>query len=241
MRKGQGMGSFGYSEIYISCDTLQANDKEYLAVNLLSDVNGATCGLGFVREDTIEQKLYFIPQEDINHEEFLIVDYSLEKGDTFVTHAGFQLIVDDVREINFFGKMTKFIKFGSTASDGFVVGFGSLMAGPVFNCAGFTNIDGYEILDVNCSLATGVQDEALERSIQLFPNPVRDQLTILLDGQNIEGPVQLRVRTMVGEVVFKKELSRGNNTFDVKRLPKGMLLLQLSNNKEWVIKKIIRN
>lgn len=228
IRKGQGMGSFGYSEMAISCDTLRANEKEYLAVQLLSDVNGATCALGYVREDTIEQKLYFIPEEDENQQEILIVDYSLEKGDTFVNYRGIEYIVDTVREIDFFGQPTKFIDFGLMASDGFIVGFGSYMSGPVLNCEGFTNIDDYEVSETACSQLTGSEESIFKRAIRISPNPAYDQLSIEL-GASGESAFMLRIFSAQGYQLMQTRLNRGGNSIELNHLPKGLLFLEFSN------------
>jgi hypothetical protein len=238
IRKGQGMGSFGYSEITITCDSLRANEKKYLRVELLSDVNGASCALGYVREDTIEQRLYFIPEDDENQEEVLIVDYALEKGDTFVNDRGIEFIVDTVRQIDFFGQSTKFIDFGPMASDGFIVGFGSYMAGPVLNCEGFTNIEGYELLDLDCQPVTSLREEPLEQLIAISPNPANLQLRVDLTGQ-VNEPVSLRIISIHGLLLLETRVVPGSNPINLHPLPKGMLLLKFTQGNERLIKKII--
>ncbi len=238
MRKGQGMGSFGYSEIAISCDTFRANGQAYLAVQLLSGVNGASCSLGYVREDVEEQKLYFIPQEHENPEEILIVDYSLEKGDTFVNYRGFEYVVDTVRRIDFFGKTTKFIDFGPLASDGFIVGFGSYMSGPVMNCEGFTNIDDYELLEPNCSQTTSLEDFLFAQTIKISPNPASEQLNVYLEAPE-KDVVTLRILSVVGQVLLAKDLHSGNNLINLHQFPKGLLFLEFKQGEKRFMKKLI--
>lgn len=238
IRQGQGMGSFGYSEVTITCDSLRINEKKYLRVELLSDVNGASCALGYVREDTLEQRLYFIPEGDENQEEVLIVDYALEKGDTFTNYRGIEYIVDTVREIDFFGRAATFIDFGPMASDGFIVGFGSYMSGPTLNCDGLTNIDDYELLETNCSQTTGLEDLLFSQSIKISPNPASGQLNVFLEVVEDE-PTILRFLSVAGQVLLSTDLHPGNNLIDLHHLPNGFLFLEFKQGKRRFVKKLI--
>lgn len=77
-------------------------------------------------------------------------------------------------------------------------------------------------------------DEQISFSIQLFPNPVKQNLSIIIDGTNhIEGN-NLVIYNVLGEVVFTKTITpvanRYYDTFDVNNLANGVYSLQIGKH-----------
>ncbi len=238
IRKGQGMGSFTHSEIYISCETLEANSKTYATVKLLSEVNGANCELGYIREDTLLRKIYFIPLEDTTFTESLIIDYSLEKGDTFYNPSGIPMLVDTVRQIEFFGRTAKFIDFGLQHSDGFIEGFGSLMSGPSRKCEGFTSVIDYEILEVNCNQTTSIKILDLSNLMLISPNPAKDQLFMEMKEYALNDPIYIQVRSPLGKLIYSRVLNSERVNLNITKWPKGILFIQVKKGNEVGVAKV---
>lgn len=67
-------------------------------------------------------------------------------------------------------------------------------------------------------------------SVQVYPNPTSDVVSITTSKVNINSVLQ--VLDLTGKVILKESMSSNNITIDVSRLPKGAYLLQVDNAKE---------
>jgi uncharacterized protein (TIGR02145 family) len=91
-------------------------------------------------------------------------------------------------------------------------------------------------LSVRCicdTLTTQVIENTYEKGINLFPNPIAQQLTI--ECYN-EAGLQLTLFNGLGACVLTKTLDLGINTIDVNTLPKGLYVTQVAG-KDWIVRK----
>ncbi|MEO1410553.1 MAG: hypothetical protein AAFW73_11780 [Bacteroidota bacterium] len=238
---GQGMGSYGIVRQLVSCDTLQHNGQVYhwLAVS------GSDCGpSGYVREDSLHEKVYFIPADDPNLEELLIADYSLEVGDSFYFHngAGWQT-VEEVRVAEFEGAPRRFIGFPPTTIDGFWEDYGSVRSGLVPLCEGFTRVDDYYEEELDCTLVNSQVEPDLE-TVALFPNPLEDQLWVRLPPElgTGEGDWELAVYGIGGTCWWRGALAgQALQSLSTTDWPAGLLVAQLSRGGERRIFYLLKN
>lgn len=77
--------------------------------------------------------------------------------------------------------------------------------------------------------------------IRLFPNPVRNRLTVVLDSE-LTGAVQLRLLDATGREAWNTEMQGGQWSLEVPmaNLPTGLYLLQLQNGEAMAAYKIVR-
>jgi len=86
------------------------------------------------------------------------------------------------------------------------------------------NFETQTIFSENCATFLNVSTNTIDYSINLFPNPAKDQLTI-----ELKVPSQLTVMNLLGELVLRTNLNAGNNTVDVSSYPSGVYLIQVTN------------
>jgi Leucine-rich repeat (LRR) protein len=76
----------------------------------------------------------------------------------------------------------------------------------------------------NCVTFLSVSTNTIDYSIKLFPNPTKEVLNI-----EIKEVSQIKVLTILGELVMVTQLNSGNNTVDVSSYPSGVYLIQVTN------------
>ena len=84
------------------------------------------------------------------------------------------------------------------------------------------------------SLTTSVQSVQTGMTVNIFPNPVRDRITI----SGIEGVSNLVITNTLGQVMLTQKNELPPTTFDVSSLPSGMYLLHLRTNNTHLTKAI---
>ena len=89
----------------IACDST-INGTEYHTI-IREDNNSI---IGFVREDVTERKVYY--KKNAIAPEDLIIDYSLESGDSFFIN-GYYIVADNITMEMLFGEMRRVIHFGN--------------------------------------------------------------------------------------------------------------------------------
>lgn len=231
-------------DVLITCDTLHLNGLIYQSVEITG--GGGRCGPGgYVREDTLEQRVYFINRDDEeNWEEILIADYSLVQGDTFEWENGWgKQVVKDVRFITFHGGMqAKFIDFGVSVNNGFVEGHGRLDTGILNRCrpVSYPRLTGYEWIDQSCNMVTSTSSVYLENDVKIGPNPVKDYLKIeYVDKVNLM-PVKFELISILGQLVKTGELNV-DNIISLADVPIGTYYLLLTIKGKRLVKKIIHH
>lgn len=233
------------SEILITCDTAHLNGYIYQEVQVIDD-SSLECGPGgYVREDTIGQRVYFISRsEEAELNEILIADFSLEIGDTFEFDNGWRKqVVQDVRYINYHGlSQVKYIDFGLQGIEGLVEGHGRLTTGIIDRCrtVGLPRLNGLEITDLNCNTITSNNTIQAEETIRVLPNPARDYVKIEFEDGVTTSIVKYELISAIGSVLKKGRLNT-DNEIDLNDLPIGILYLLLQVEGKQLVKKIIHH
>ncbi|MCB0650825.1 MAG: T9SS type A sorting domain-containing protein [Saprospiraceae bacterium] len=236
---GAGMNNYNYGYLLVTCDTVEINEKQYVLLRGTSSTGLNECGaVSYVREDTSERKIYFLPEADENLEELLLIDYTLEQGDTFFLHNGWgQQVVDTVRYIEFWGQTAKFIDFGCAPCEGFIEGFGMYSSGPSINCEGYSYISGYEIVD--CDEVNEVAEVVPSDAVLVYPNPAGDNLNIAIKTPSITYPVLLEIRSLTGELLVEKPVFSSHISLEMDGLPMGILWMKIIGRDILLSRKII--
>lgn len=231
-----------FSEILVTCDTAHLNGKVYQSV-LVTDDPSIECGPGgYVREDTIEQRIYFINRfDEDNVDEILIADFSLEIGDTFEFENGWKQAVEDVRYIDYHGSsQAKFIDFGLSSLEGFVEGHGRITTGIIDGCrtTQFPRLNGWEPSEEDCNTLTSTRDLERLNQVRVLPNPARDFLKVEVADDFVISPIQYDLISVMGSLIQKGEL-HNNNTIYLRDIPKGAYYLVLKRKEGQIVKKIM--
>lgn len=82
---------------------------------------------------------------------------------------------------------------------------------------------------------TGINNNATEHQITLFPNPVNNELKINFYSQN---DFEIEIFNTIGKIEIK---NRNQNTIDVSRLPSGFYFLNLKQGVSSYKQKFIKN
>jgi hypothetical protein len=100
---------------------------------------------------------------------------------------------------------------------------------------GTFTIDGISAVDFK----TGFETAAWKRSLQIFPNPVQDNLNIRIQDEK-NRDFQIRILNMHGVIVFENMIENITDTMiDLSTNPDGCYLLMISDGSEIVTKKIM--
>ncbi len=85
------------------------------------------------------------------------------------------------------------------------------------------------VIYVLANPTSSIDENATERII-VYPNPVKDLLTL----NNINENYQVKVLNSLGQPVINKNITQSQHSIDLSQLDKGIYFLQLSNNSEEV-------
>jgi len=184
-----GMGVTIHNYYVTTCDT-SINSKNYFRLDEVFPLNSQynPVLIGFVREDTTAQKVYFLDTNDLSEE--LIIDYTLSVGDSFnfVNYSSYLDVVHvDTLYLN--GKFRKTIHFEGYGQGipypRFVEGMGNGFWGVNRNYnasfgAGY-NHGGTEQSGFTCAYTTPLQKVHKEaQTLRTFPNPFTNSIHIEL-------------------------------------------------------------
>lgn len=93
-----------------------------------------------------------------------------------------------------------------------------------------TNQKGYGIPDFQLALTNALNLEAIEsnQSFRVYPNPAENQITFQLEN-NQKGIIYLY--DVLGQNIFKKEISENNNSIDIQNLSNGVYYYNFESDK----------
>ncbi|GAA3510922.1 hypothetical protein GCM10022393_25740 [Aquimarina addita] len=80
-------------------------------------------------------------------------------------------------------------------------------------------------------------NELLESTINIYPNPVNDLVNIEYDGLE---PAVLKIVTISGQTIYSEVLKSNTNTIDLKAWSNGVYLVHIISEQDIVIKKLIK-
>ena len=87
---------------------------------------------------------------------------------------------------------------------------------------------------------TGINEVKLNNSIlKIYPNPANDFINIQIDNINLSEPLTLEVYDVTGKKVFISSLTQMQNKLNISDWAKGMYMIEISQNKNSIHKKII--
>ena len=117
-----------------------------------------------------------------------------------------------------------------------------LTGGPTYTKATPAQIDSMgmnlDSLEVCCSLKTGIKEEkAPKATINLYPNPATDHLTLSLNTPQSGTAV---ITNLLGETLNGFRVSPGNNTIRLAELPPGVYFLTVKTAAGVETRKIIK-
>lgn len=95
--------------------------------------------------------------------------------------------------------------------------------------------------NVNVTVTTGINESAIENSLNIFPNPAKDAVTVSAKLTNADD-VTITVYDVTGRVIYSNELSdvsNINNKIDVSTFAKGSYILEISTTEENIVRKIV--
>jgi uncharacterized delta-60 repeat protein len=84
----------------------------------------------------------------------------------------------------------------------------------------------------------GTKDFDIQNSFRLYPNPVKDFITI--ETNSLDNS-KLNIFDVTGQIIFSKELKATSTKLNISNLPIGVYIFQISNDTGTVTKKIIKD
>ncbi len=240
---GTGMGNYLELSWVVSCDTVEYNGLKYSVIEptWISTPNYCSDTL-YVREDTMERKVYYLPEPYEGQEEILYIDYNLEQGDTVQIYPHWQnTVVDTVRYIDFLDETVRFIDFGCSPGpcDGFVEGFGLYRSGSLPGCSGWTMPYSLDII-FDCNEVNDVDEVSQSDAFVVYPNPASEHLNISINDPATPFPVHLELRAADGSFLRQFIITNIHSVIDLEGLPQGILILKLGFNTKVFVERIIK-
>jgi len=222
-----------------------------------------------MREDTLEQKVFFLNFNYTDTIEKLLYDYSIEIGDTvdvvvpfsdlmegYLTAGGTVsleldsiIVIDDISNTDSV-LVFKRLDYYSGYNVYWIKGVGS-RAGIGRNAACWPPQDQTQLICAfkdeeqtfhyvpysephNCFLYVDVSSNELDNTINVFPNPANNYITI--NGNNI---TKIEVINILGLLEKEFNLNQNQITLDITDLNKGIYFLKIFEGKNEYVKKII--
>jgi hypothetical protein len=210
---------------------------------------------GSYRNDIINKKIFFI--YPFSSTDTLLYDFNLSIGDTvhpspLNDNGNFINIVTDIDSVYLGGVYRKRFKIDSCMMQQlyYIEGIGSTygLLSPticpfeaIYNLLCFTNNNQpvYPDSSTICSIVTSVNQNNVEDSYNIFPNPVTDILNITI-AQNDDPTVTITIFNMIGEITFQTKLKTNHVTINTEEFPTGIYLVQIHSDKNTFTKKIIK-
>lgn len=210
--------------------------------------------VGFIREDTINKKVYTCGENDSI--EYLTYDFDLQPKDTLILAYldSVTAIVDSVVTIKlnngldadkYYFKHNSYLKEGN---DFYIEGIGgasSLMYPFDYDFEFGANLDGVLIEDEKvycngCYIVTSVSENEFEQSlISFYPNPVNNEIIV----HNKMGNYGiLKLTSIDGRLVYSINLESSQETIriNLSGCNKGLYILSFKTNKATVTKLILK-
>jgi hypothetical protein len=217
----------------------------YLNYKILYEGGGLGKTQGYLREDTLTGKLWFLSKSGT---ETLIMDLALEKTDTFIFSTfgpNMEFSVDTV----FYRSGRKYISFNGSSPDSifFIEGIGPSN----FLYSEWVNFPFYAQLRcmfkdnilifhnsrfTNCyDSGTGVISNQLQ-SFNIYPNPASEIITFPFDN-GINLPIE--IYNSVGYLIFKEDYIN-NRQINISEFPPGLYIVRINIGSNIFIQKFIK-
>ena len=206
---------------------------------------------GYLREDTILRKVYFLPIDSIN--EKLLFDFSLNIGDTLKPYSTYScltpIIVTQIDSILVGGNFRKqwTVNNGGCLWDGKIIeGIGSLfgLLEPYSNFERWGFVDCYSVNSVtmfsqspDCPvLITQVDKQIKVDNVTISPNPAKNSITI---SQTETTFVKYEIYSLNGKLVAESKINSILQKVDLTGYTEGMYIVKLIGAQKVEFKKIV--
>jgi hypothetical protein len=227
---------------YTNTDTL-INAKSYKILDYKFEMmDPVLTRFGYLREDTILGKVWFLPLE--SEKEILFMDISLNVGDTFIFEMPSVICsIRAVKSVSFQNQL-KTVEFsdysfieGTGSTDGFF-NFAKYGCGAYseFLCAHKDGIQIYGASGDCYKPRWGSFESANSHLVKISPNPVHGNLTI--DFENLNGEKEISLIDICGRILktYKTDLAKLEINLSV--FHNGLYYLKINNK---IVQKIIIN
>ena len=81
-----------------------------------------------------------------------------------------------------------------------------------------------------------LKDELVKDQVKLFPNPVKDYVTI----SNLTGPVNFKLFALNGRLLFQKEILEGDTGVNLSSFPNGLYMVAIQSGNNVVCEKLLK-
>lgn len=87
------------------------------------------------------------------------------------------------------------------------------------------------------SACTGINEMMVEKNVNLYPNPVNDQVHVSIDNYELQS---IKIYNTIGEIAFEKDMRDQNSKLDVSFLNRGIYFIEMQTNAGCTTKKLIK-
>lgn len=211
------------------------------------DTIATVAGYYFLREDTIQKKVW--RYDEVNDDEILLYDFSLEQGDTLYHEIIIEpTVIDTVYDIITSDGVVrkKFVVKPSIGDSYYIEGIGGvagLFARPFQYFESGTwlmcvkDINNNLILDISgyCyDFITSIPKNPLENEINIYPNPFSDKVTIDFSDKK----AKVEIYNSIGLKISDQSLEYGNS-IDLSSYNDGIYLIKLFSQNKQVYQKLL--
>lgn len=221
--------------------------------------------IGYLREDTLEKKVFFVDRFFNFPNEELLFDFSLNLGDT-LNNSFIQLMssgeIDSITSITLINNDTFKVfhldnhvlpVIGEIEANFMIEGIGG--PGGLYNPFYGVGLSGYQEertivcfqkdsinLFESCSYPNYITSSYANFKIynfEIYPNPTFGQVSIRFD--ELKKAPFVKIRNQLGQIVIDKQYNNTNQIDLDLDVPNGVYFLQIESEGEIVTKKIIKN
>lgn len=225
-----GMGGVTKFTEIVGCDTL-IEENIYSIVTryyYANEIIGSEVSRAYLREDTINKQVFRL--ENANDIELLILEYSLNVGDSMFIYDEYYPVVDVSYE-TWFGEERRTLYIGTSFE--FVEGIG-------FNPYGVSWGDnetaawGFSNIGKTCEGSVSTAEIDVNVQYEVFPNPSDGYVELgVASGYNKRTNVE--VLDLKGRTILKREL-QDDLIIDLSEFQSGMYIISINGVKKKVIK-----
>ena len=96
---------------------------------------------------------------------------------------------------------------------------------------------GYSVRCLRDSSVTQINDNSIDKHIQIYPNPTIDKVFINISKRQ---DLKMQIYNVVGECVLQRELNSGTNEIDISYLTTGIYVIKLTGTDRTFQQKLIK-
>jgi len=216
---------------------------------------------GAIRQEINNKKVFYFPPFSYPQVDTLLYDFNLEVGDSiplsYLYPYNFcDAIVDTIDSVAVGGLYRK--RFHISTSDNppwdhtwFIEGIGTeqgLFGGFCVPWEGWQDLTCFVQDDsityptppnLDCDLITSIYQKVDEEfSVQIYPNPFTENFIIEIP--YVLKNTSVKILNLEGQELIKRQINKKTNLMEISDFPKGVFVVQLTNEKNAIIKKVIK-